>query len=144
MKQITLLLLLITCGVQAQSKEKTEKIKAYKTAYFTEQLALTPQEAEKFWPVFNLFSEEMRTLKRRERKELMNKVDTLGNSITDAQANVLIDKKIDFSRKRLALEEKLVRDLGAFFSAKKILLVFKAEEDFRRKLLERYRGGKKK
>lgn len=144
MKQITLLLLLITCGVQAQSKEKTEKIKAYKTAYFTEQLALTPQEAEKFWPVFNLFSEEMRTLKRRERKELMNKVDTLGNSITDAQANVLIDKKIDFSRKRLALEEKLVRDLGAFFSAKKILLVFKAEEDFRRKLLERYRGGEKK
>lgn len=144
MKQITLLLLLITCGVQAQSKEKTEKIKAYKTAYFTEQLALTPQEAEKFWPVFNLFSEEMRTLKRRERKELMNEVDTLGNSITDAQANVLIDKKIDFSRKRLALEEKLVRDLGAFFSAKKILLVFKAEEDFRRKLLERYRGGKKK
>lgn len=144
MKQITLLLLLITCGVQAQSKEKTEKIKAYKTAYFTEQLALTPQEAEKFWPVFNLFSEEMRTLKRRERKELMNEVVTLGNSITDAQANVLIDKKIDFSRKRLALEEKLVRDLGAFFSAKKILLVFKAEEDFRRKLLERYRGGKKK
>ena len=33
-----------------------EKLTAYKIAFFTKNLDLTPAEAEKFWPVYNDYS----------------------------------------------------------------------------------------
>jgi len=33
-----------------------EKLTAYKIAFFTKNLSLTPAEAEKFWPLYNDFS----------------------------------------------------------------------------------------
>jgi len=37
-----------------------EKLKALEIAYITKQLNLTPEEAEKFWPVFNKYREEVK------------------------------------------------------------------------------------
>lgn len=145
MKNILILLLITSATLQAQrkDKDKMEQIKAYRTAYFTEQLDLSSQEAEKFWPIFNSFSSEMRSIRKLERKELNSKVDELGAAMTDEEANALIDKKIAFNTQRLELEKKLIKELGAFFPATKILLVFKAEDDFRKTLLERYKKGRK-
>ncbi|MCK7539265.1 MAG: hypothetical protein MZV63_54335 [Marinilabiliales bacterium] len=33
-----------------------EKLTAYKIAFFTQRLDLTPAEAEKFWPLYNDYS----------------------------------------------------------------------------------------
>lgn len=145
MKNILILLLITSATLQAQrrDKDKMEQIKAYRTAYFTEQLDLSSQEAEKFWPIFNSFSSEMRSIRKLERKELNSKVDELGAAMTDEEANALIDKKIAFNTQRLELEKKLIKELGAFFPATKILLVFKAEDDFRKTLLERYKKERK-
>lgn len=43
---------------------KQEKIKALYVAYVTQQLALTPDEAQKFWPVHTQFETELRGVKK--------------------------------------------------------------------------------
>ena len=40
--------------------QRAEKIKALYVAYITQQISLTVDEAQKFWPVHNQFDEEMR------------------------------------------------------------------------------------
>ncbi|MEL7588220.1 MAG: hypothetical protein AAGU19_16040 [Prolixibacteraceae bacterium] len=56
MKKIitTLTLFFILSGGFAQpgKHEDFEKYKALKVSYMTEQLELTPQEAQQFWPIY--------------------------------------------------------------------------------------------
>jgi hypothetical protein len=39
-----------------------EKIQALKIAFITNKLQLTPEEAQKFWPVYNQYDNEIRSL----------------------------------------------------------------------------------
>jgi hypothetical protein len=52
---VVLLTILIT-QVRAQDQDNFEKLSAYKVAFFTQKLNLSPAEAEKFWPLYNDFS----------------------------------------------------------------------------------------
>ena len=47
------------CNAQDSNKDK-EKIEAVRTAYITNQLNLTPQEAQKFWPIYNQYFSEVK------------------------------------------------------------------------------------
>lgn len=53
--------LLSISNIQAQPKEQQdwhEKMMSEKIAYITSVLALTPQEAQVFWPVYNQIAQE--------------------------------------------------------------------------------------
>lgn len=43
---------------------KQEKIKSLYVAYVTQQLQLTPDEAQKFWPVHTQFETDLKTIKQ--------------------------------------------------------------------------------
>lgn len=43
-----------------QPPQSEEKIKALYVAYITQQLSLTPEEAQKFWPVHSQFEADMK------------------------------------------------------------------------------------
>ena len=47
------------CSAQDGNKDK-EKIEAVRTAYITNQLNLTPEEAQKFWPIYNRYFSEVK------------------------------------------------------------------------------------
>ena len=51
-------------GIKAQDGDKTraEKIEALKIAFITQKLQLTTDEAQKFWPVYNQYENEIRSL----------------------------------------------------------------------------------
>ncbi len=58
MKNILLILVVFvftTTTVEAQ-KMNRERIKLLKISYITDAINLTPTEAEKFWPVYNLYT----------------------------------------------------------------------------------------
>jgi hypothetical protein len=50
------LLLFPPYAAKGQEQSDNEKLTAYKIAFFTQRLDLTPAEAEKFWPVYNDYS----------------------------------------------------------------------------------------
>ena len=43
---------------------RQERVKALYVAYVTQQLALTPEEAQKFWPVHTQFETELKGVKK--------------------------------------------------------------------------------
>ena len=51
-------------GLMAQPPEKKEKLQQLFAAFVTRQLNLTPDEAQKFWPVYNQYDAESRKLKQ--------------------------------------------------------------------------------
>ncbi len=46
-----------------QNPKRMEKIKALYVAFITQQLSLTPDEAQKFWPVHGQYDAELKTTK---------------------------------------------------------------------------------
>lgn len=141
MKKSVFIFLFLAAIVHAQ-EGKHEKIKAWKTAYITEKLALTPSEAEKFWPVYNKYDENFHALRRQERDEILKKLRGGLENLTDAEANELIDKNLSLEANELELRKQKTAELRKVLSPKKIIILKKAESDFKRELLDRYRRGK--
>lgn len=144
-KKLTLLLLLIVSFSFAQSgmKDKKEKIKALKVAYITEQLDLTSDEAQKFWPVYNAFDDKQFELKHNKMKAIVNKFEDGGiDKLTEKEASDLISKMDAYEDEMHTLKKKYIKDLLTVLPAKKIIKLKKAEDEFNRKLLREFRGRK--
>ena len=144
MKKIVLIVLLISTGLYAQrpnyggQKPDYEKIKAFKTAHITEQLDLSSEEAEKFWPVYNEFDKNIMALREKEKSEIMSKLRNGGvDALTDEEANIIIDRMLEMKTTELEYRKELAEDLKKVISPKKIIKLHRAEESFKRKLLER-------
>ncbi len=141
MKKLAILFLLLAASMQAQDG-KHEKIKALKTAYITEKLALTSTEAEKFWPIYNKYDDKFHALRKKEKTEIFQKLKDGLDNMDDAEANILIDASLSLESEELELRKQMITELRSVISPKKIITLKKAEEDFKRELLDRYRHGK--
>ncbi|SDX10464.1 hypothetical protein [Aequorivita viscosa] len=143
MKNLIFIFLLVSAAVYSQ-ENKYEKIKALKTAYITEQLALTPSEAEKFWPVYNKFDEKFHDLRHKKYDDVYKKLHSGIENLTDEEANKLIDDYLSMESNKLEMRKEKIAALRKVLSPKKIIGLRKAEDDFKRELLTRYRHGQGK
>lgn len=137
MKQLYILIFafLISTSVFAQRLGK-EKIEALKVAHITEQLNLTKEEAQKFWPIYNANEEAEDKLREKSRKKRSEK---RSEDLSEGEAKALLIYMMDVEKEKVALRNKLLQDLLEILPAKKIVALFQAENSFRRKMLEEYK-----
>ena len=148
-KLVPILLLFVSFNFYAQGesmKEKKEQIKALKAAFFTTELDLTTNEAERFWPIYNTFDDkqfELRHQKMKTYKRRMN--DGSLDKITEKEANIFLAQIEDTEEELFLLRKKFMQNVRTILPSIKIVKLKKAEEDFNRKLLQQYRNkGQKK
>ncbi len=112
------------------NKEARERIEAQRIAFITDQLHLTPDEAARFWPIYNEYKDGLKDLRDEfERPDL--------ESITDDEASKLLDKQLQQEQKKLELRRTLVTRLRTVVSPKKVLMLQRAEMEFNRELLRK-------
>ena len=118
-----------------------ERIKAFKTGYLTQELELSPEEAEKFWPIYNEFEDKMFELRVENRKQERDKINSMGGpeALTDDQAREFLHKMLENEEEILTLKKDLYRSLEKVLSPTKLLRLHKAENDFNRHLLSEYK-----
>lgn len=128
-----------TSSLLAQ-KINRQKIKLLKTSFITDAINLTPDEAEKFWPVYNLYSDQMRGFRNSMEKGLMQeyKLSNGIDNLTELQAQQFLAKVQDLEQKILNNKISMVQELSKTISAKKIVKLHKAERDFNRRMLQEY------
>lgn len=141
MKNLIIILsffLLPICIVEAQTKEDhKEKIKALKVAYITEELNMSPEMAQKFWPVYNSYECQRRDLHRREHIDLNNTAN-----VSEAKAEEMLKEYLAVEKEEYVIKEQLFKELRKFLSAREIIKLHKLEDDFNKKLLKEYRSRK--
>jgi Spy/CpxP family protein refolding chaperone len=116
-----------------------EKIEAMKIAYLTKRLQLTPEEAQKFWPVYNQYEAE----KKQVRQTTVGAVKDMkeDGDFTNAEAEQAIAKYIEFKAKDLDLIKKYVIEFRKFLPATKIAKLVTAEEHFKKMLMKQAQQG---
>lgn len=144
MKLYVVILVLATSFTFAQgNQEKREKIKALKVAFLTEKLALSSEEAQKFWPIYNAFEEKQFEIRYKKLKGLGNQLkDNNEEKISDKEALQLIAQFESYEDELHGLKKKFSKDLLSVLSAKKVILLKKYEDEFNRKLLRQMREGR--
>lgn len=118
-------------------EEKLQEIKAQKVAYLTQKMDLTPEESQKFWPVYNQYDKELEAL-RKERREA-HKAVKKDVELTEAEASAAIDKELASQQKELDVRKKYTTEFKKNVGAVKTMKLFRAERDFNRELLGRMR-----
>ena len=131
---IVLILFFMASGVFAQSKEAMRKIESARIALITERLGLTPEQAEKFWPVYREYEMQRREL-RKQFRDARNSVDL--ENITEEQSKELMQKVMDLKQKELNLDKEYSKRLTRVISTQQLLQLRNAEKDFQRMLLKR-------
>jgi len=138
---ITFFALLLSIATFSQDKLDKDKIMTLKVAFITENLELTTNEAQKFWPIYNAFEEAQDRL-RNAAHALRKNANT--ETLTETEAKDLLKQMQDNNIKRIQLYNNYLEDLQTVFTAKKIIKLKETEDNFRKKMFEEYKKRRKK
>lgn len=145
-KILALLLFIFSITAFAQDKlgDKKEQIKALKIAFITDELALTSDEATKFWPLFNAFEKKQTEIRIQKMKSFLDRMDDDDlDKMSDKEANNLLQQMETTEDDLYQNKKKFVASLKGIISPIKIIKLKKAEDNFNRKLLKQYRDKRR-
>ena len=118
------LLLMLLMVQQAYSRQNPnrqnakEQIEALRIAFISQQLNLTPEEAQKFWPVYNSYRSD---------------IENLHKSYTDKTS---ADQQLDLEQKKLDLKRKYKPQFESALGTAKLNQLYNLEHKFQEKLKE--------
>lgn len=125
------------------SPEVFEKIKAEKISFFTEKLSLTPAEAQAFWPVYNEF-EKKRFEIQRQKHEAERMPDEKLAALSETEIEKITNMYISSFEKEALLLKDYNKQFLKILPKKKVLMMYRIENEFRGHLIREYKRGQKK
>jgi hypothetical protein len=102
---------LLPARAQDENKNDGGRIEALKIAYITRKLNLSTEEAQKFWPVYNKYTDEIRKMQIEMRQNPG-------------------PNELDKDQKLLDIRKKYNGEFGKALSAEKVNSFFKVEKEF--------------
>lgn len=123
-----------------QNRDARQKIESARIALITERLGLTPEQAEKFWPIYNEYNNHRRELVQELQKARRN-VDM--KNLSEEQGQALMKLGMDIRERQLMLEKNYAQRLNQVITTQQMLSLRKAEEDFRRMIIQRLEERKR-
>ncbi len=130
--KITLVIALFVCvatpNVNAQVGGQKEKVESMRIAFITHRLDLTAEESKQFWPVYNNYRSDLATLRRN------------FYSKGEGDRHLSADEQLEFEQKKLDLKKRYKPLMEQAIGKDKMNLLVKAEEDFKRMLVQTIRN----
>lgn len=132
----SILIIVLFLSLTALAQGRGEKLKALKVAFITERLDLTQEEAQKFWPIYNAYEENERKLRM---DTFEARKDLNFETLSESEANDIIDNFTKAENERHLIKQQFIKDIRKVLPAKKVILLKKVEDDFKRQMLEQFK-----
>lgn len=130
---ITGLLTSLALGLlQAQDDSGVDRIKSMRIAYISNLLQLTPDESQRFWPLYNQFESDQKKIRDKYR------ADRDPALLSDQEVEKFIQDGFEMEEQLLKSRRDFVQKLKPVLSVRKIALLTKAERNFNREILQRW------
>lgn len=133
-KYIITLLVLPLVFIQPAWSQNGERIAAEKVAFFTKRLNLSVEEAEKFWPVYNDYSNRKEKINQ-ERNTLMRYANQNSSNLTSREMEETGDKIIGYLVEEAELSKQYHEKFKNILTPEKVLQLYGAELQFKTYLL---------
>ena len=149
MKKLILILTLFCCStifVVAQQQQKKnfshEEYCKNQKEFITKHAKLTPEEAEKFFPLFFELQKSKWEINKNSRKQIRKK--ERGEKPTEEEYNNLVNEIADAKIKIAKLEKSYIEKYLQIIPASKIYDVQRAEDRFQREMIKNMARGRHK
>ena len=120
---------------------RMEKLNAYKIAFFTKKMNLSPQEAEKFWPLYNEFQDKK--LRIQEGRVLLNRnFNQNGTVMSDKELTEAGDKYIALEVQEASLSQEYHNKFKEILPPAKVIRLYQAENQYKLQLLNELQNRK--
>ncbi|MBA3649258.1 MAG: hypothetical protein H0W62_12040 [Chitinophagales bacterium] len=124
-------ILLLSNLSKAQSQTKlTRDIESQRIAFITEQLNLSPQEAQQFWPVYNKYRQDLASLRSNRAVKLLEP-NVNFDKYTDEQISKLMENELNYKQKELDLNREYNEEFKEVLPIKKVAQLYRAEQLFK-------------
>ena len=123
----------MTTLAQKKNPSNEAEFRTKQQAYMTKKAALTPEESEKFFPLYFEFQDKKKTINKEawEIAKQGKNPDT-----TEAEYETIIDTFFDNQETIAKLEKEYIKKYRAFLSDKKVYMIYWAERKFTRNMLK--------
>lgn len=118
-----------------------EELQSQKIAFFTQELELTPEEAQRFWPVYNDASKKTQAAKKQINICLKNLHNALKaeTPASDAEIKDLMGSYFKACEEEIAIQSKNFEEISKVLPVDKAAKTFSLEERFRIMLIRHLR-----
>ncbi len=140
---LSIILVAMACGTLAAQEDNVptpqtidpkvrEKVEAARIGMISNRLGLTPEQAEKFWPIYREFSQKRGEI-RQEFRQAQQGIDP--DKPDPKKQQELLNFGLQQKQKELDLEKDYSGRIMTVISAQQLLSLRKAEQDFRQLVL---------
>lgn len=127
-------------GRGMRSSEIRRQLEQIKIWQMTKEMNLPTDKAEKFFPLYNQYTKEMRTITT-ERGRAINALDSaMRNHSGDAEINAQIKRVLNYDDQLASTHAKFITSLGGILSPMEVARYMVFEQRFDREIRERIRG----
>lgn len=134
-----LFILSISISQAQERRSKEERIQALKVAFITEELNLTPEQSQGFWPLYNELQGKLKKLK----KDRIKRPDI--DNMSDAELEKLLENHLKVEEEKAALNRTYAQRFKKVITIRQVVKLTQSEHRFRKELLrrakERREGG---
>ncbi len=116
--------------------ERRENIETMKIGFITKKLDLTPEEAEKFWPVYNQYNTKLQDIRKKRREDFRDAKQKF-DELSDKEVEMAIDNDMICRQKELDIQKEYHAKFKTVLSVKKVARLYEAEEQFKMELLNK-------
>lgn len=128
---------------QEQLQKKQAEIQAERVTFYNTFLELTPAESDKFWPLFNEYTQKQKELKKDHQKSIKALRGKSHNQLTKEESNQLINSDQTLKQSLLNLEKEYSTKFQTAINVQKVAKLKEAELQFKKALIKKVRENKK-
>lgn len=140
MKHLATVLVLTFLSISSWAQPDMEQMQAIRVAYITNALDLNPTEAERFWPLHNEMSEQLRELRNQRRQLVHNFRDEEALlRAPESELRNIMNRMLELEQEEIAIRREYHTKFLDVLDVHKVALLYRTEEEFKRVLLERMR-----
>lgn len=118
---------------QQARQERFQQIRNYKISFLTSKLDLSPEQAQKFWPLYNQYESERHKLHRQTR---IFRDDKLAG-IPEQELRDKLNDRLTAQQSMVDLDKVYMDRFLKVISVRQMAVLYRSEEEFPRILLEK-------
>ena len=148
MKSINLLFAFLFSTVvlaQQDRDELKDRVESYRIGFLTDRLELTPEESEKFWPVYREFRKELDAVLGDQMDEMegLRKKRKADVALSDAEVEKAIQANFTREEKVLKIKRSYHEKFKKVLPIQKVGKLYVAELEFKKELIRKMRAERK-
>lgn len=109
-----------------------KRFEAVKRGYMAQQLALTAEQGDRFWPLYDQYQSELNTVLRLRR----------ANNTSAQPGGDQFDKDLSYQQKIISIQKHYHDEFLKVLPPEKVTQLYKSESDFKFELLRRLKEGR--